>query len=323
MNHERIPRVDLALAPTPLQRLPRLSRHTGVDFWMKRDDLTGDVGLGGNKVRKLEYLMGAALAAGATHLLTTGGPQSNHARATAAAAARLGLKCVLVLAGPDPGARTGNLLLDELFGAEIRFPGAVTPADQARCLDEAAAAITAAGGTPYVIPVGGSVPLGVLGARRCFAELLEGPDGLTDDAWVCTTTGSGGTHAGLILGALESGLPIRVQGYSVWQPAAALESLTRSLVAAAAGLVDLTIPADFAVPVDDGYLAPRYGRASQAGLEAIALVARLEGIVLDHIYTGKAMAGVLDYVRRGIIPQGARVIFVHTGGAPAIFAGMK
>ncbi|HWI64127.1 MAG TPA: D-cysteine desulfhydrase family protein [Symbiobacteriaceae bacterium] len=320
MTYERNPRVELALTPTPLQHLPRLSRHTGVAFYMKRDDLTGDLGLGGNKVRKLEYLLGRAVADGATHVLTTGGPQSNHARATAAAAAKLGLKCVLVLAGRDPEVREGNLLLDKLFGAEIRFPGAVTPEDQSRGLDEAAAEIRAAGGTPYVIPVGGSTALGCLGSYRCYLEIADQLDG---EAWICTTTGSGGTHAGLLLGALTRGGAVRVQGYSVWQPAAVLEPLTRSLVQEAAGLADLPVPESFPVYVDDNYLAPRYGRASEAGLAAIELVAGLEGIVLDHIYTGKAMAGVLDHIRTGKIPAGARVVFVHTGGAPAIFAGMR
>jgi 1-aminocyclopropane-1-carboxylate deaminase/D-cysteine desulfhydrase-like pyridoxal-dependent ACC family enzyme len=287
---------------------------------MKRDDLTGDVGLGGNKVRKLEYLLGEAVAGGATHVLTTGGPQSNHARATAAAAAKLGLTCVLVLAGRDPERREGNLLLDRLFGAEIRFPGAVTPEDQARGLEEAAAEIAAAGGQPYIIPVGGSTPVGALGSYQCYRELAEQ---LPGEAWVCTTTGSGGTHAGLALGAHLHGGARRVQGFSVWQSAAVLEPLTRSIALGAAELLGAAVPPDLPVHVDDGYLAPRYGRASEAGIAAIELVASLEGIVLDHVYTGKAMAGVLDYVRRGLIAQGERVVFVHTGGAPAIFAGMK
>ncbi|HYF76220.1 MAG TPA: D-cysteine desulfhydrase family protein [Symbiobacteriaceae bacterium] len=320
MATPRLNRVRLSQAPTPLQRLERLSAHTGVDFWMKRDDLTGDIGLGGNKVRKLEYLLGEALAAGATHVLTTGGPQSNHARATAAACARLGLGCVLVLAGRDPGARQGNLLLDQLYGAEIRFPGAVTPADQARALDEAAAEVAAAGGRPYVITVGGSTALGSVGSYECYAEMAEA---LPPGTWVCTTTGSGGTHAGLALGAVTLGpAGVRVQGFSVWQPTSVLEPLVRGLVTETAALLQADLPPTFDVHVDDGYLAPRYGKANEAGLAAIALVARLEGILLDHVYTGKAMAGVLDYVRRGVIPAGSRVVFVHTGGAPAVFGGM-
>ena len=320
MSTPRLDRVPLAQAPTPLQRLERLSAHTGVDFWMKRDDLTGDIGLGGNKVRKLEFLLGEALAAGATHVLTTGGPQSNHARATAAACARLGLGCVLVLAGRDPGARQGNLLLDQLYGAEIRFPGAVTPADQARALDEVAAEVAGAGGRPYVIAVGGSTALGSVGSYECYAEMAGA---LAPGTWVCTTTGSGGTHAGLTLGALTLGpAGVRVQGFSVWQPASVLEPLVRGLVTETAALLQADLPSSFDVHVDDGYLAPRYGKASEAGLAAIALVARLEGILLDHVYTGKAMAGVLDYVKRGVIPAGSRVVFVHTGGAPAVFGGM-
>jgi 1-aminocyclopropane-1-carboxylate deaminase/D-cysteine desulfhydrase-like pyridoxal-dependent ACC family enzyme len=287
---------------------------------MKRDDLTGDIGLGGNKVRKLEFLLGEALAAGATHVLTTGGPQSNHARATAAACARLGLGCVLVLAGRDPGARQGNLLLDQLYGAEVRFPGAVTPADQARALEDAAAEVAAAGGRPYIIPVGGSTALGSVGSYECFAEMAGELDAGT---WVCTTTGSGGTHAGLLLGASALGAPgVRVQGFSVWQPAEVLAPLVEGLVQETAGLLGLQVNAELDVYVDDGFLAPRYGRGSEAGRAAIELVARLEGILLDHVYTGKAMAGVLDYCRRGVIPGGARVVFVHTGGVPAVFAEM-
>ena len=314
-----LPRITLAQTPTPLGRLERLSNHLGVEFWMKRDDLTGDIGLSGNKVRKLEYLMAEALDRGATHVLTTGGPQSNHARATAAACARLGLKCVLVLAGRDPGTRTGNLLLDELFGAEIRFPGAVTPEDQARCLAEAAAELEAAGARPYVVPVGGSTPLGALGSYHCYAEIAGA---LPGEAWVCCATGSGGTHAGLVLGAALYGKAIRVQGFSVWQPASFLEPVTAEIVRGAAALLGLPAP-EAPVHVDGAYLGPRYGKASAAGLEAIRLLARLEGIVLDPVYTGKAMAGVLDYVRKGLIPKGERVVFVHTGGAPAIFAGIS
>jgi D-cysteine desulfhydrase len=326
MTSHKWPRAALALTPTPLQHLPRLSSETGVDFWLKREDLSGDIGLGGNKVRKLEFLLGEALANGATHVLTTGGPQSNHARATAAAAARLGLVCVLVLAGREPDSREGNLLLDQLFGAEVRFPGAVTELDQARYLAEAAAEIEAAGGRPYVVPIGGSTPLGALGSCECYEEIacaLPGAD------WLCCATGTGGTHAGLVLGALRAaasaGGPAaapapRIQAFSVWQPATWLEPVTRELVTGAARLLALTLPEPPPLQIDDRYLAPRYGKASPAGLAAISLLARLEGVVLDHVYTGKAMAGVLDYIRQGIIRRGERVVFVHTGGAPAIFA---
>ena len=308
------------MTPTPLQHLPRLSEATGVEFWIKRDDLTGDVGLGGNKVRKLEYLLGQAVADGATHILTTGGPQSNHARATAAAAVRLGLKPVLVLAGSDPESREGNLLLDRLYGADIRFPGAVTAEDQARCLEETAAELRAGGARPYVIPVGGSTQLGVLGSYQCYVELAEQ---LPGDAWVCCTNGSAGTHAGLVLGSLLHGKAVRVQGFSVWQPAAPLKAQTAGLVREAASLLGRSIDGEAAVHVDDGYLGPRYGRTNPEAMAAIEMVAGLEGILLDHIYTGKAMSGVLDYIRRGMIPAGERVVFVHTGGVPAIFAGMR
>lgn len=311
-------RIALAQTPTPLQHLPRLSAHTGVDFWMKRDDLTGDIGLSGNKVRKLEYLMAEALAQGATHVLTTGGPQSNHVRATAAVAARLGLKSLLVLAGQDPGTREGNLLLDELLGAEIRFPGAVTPTEQAYALAQAATELAAAGAQPYIVPLGGSTPLGALGSYQCYVEIAGE---LTGEAWICTATGSGGTHAGLALGAAQHGKATRVQGFSVWQETPSLEPITHNIVVGAGEWLGPSRP-PIPLHIDDRYRAPRYGKSSPEGLAAIRLVAALEGIILDHVYTGKAMAGVLDYIAKGIIRPGERVVFVHTGGAPAIFAGM-
>jgi D-cysteine desulfhydrase family pyridoxal phosphate-dependent enzyme len=316
-------RITLAQAPTPLQRLDRLSAHTGVEFFMKRDDMTGDIGLAGNKVRKLEYLVAQALAEGATHLLTTGGPQSNHARATATVAAKLNLSAILILAGTDPGRREGNLLLDQLVGADIRFPGAFTSEEQAHCLEEAATELRAQGAHPYVIPVGGSTPLGTLGAYRCYEEIAAA---LPQDAWICCATGSGGTHAGLVLGAHRLGKAKRVQGFSVSKPSTYMVAITSNLIAGAAQLQGEPWSATDATPaihVDENYYAPRYGKASPEGLAAIELVARLEGIILDHVYTGKAMAGVLDYIRKGIIPQGEQVVFVHTGGAPAIFAGIN
>lgn len=312
-----LPRVRLARTPTPLQPLPRLSEQLGVRLWMKRDDMTGDIGLSGNKVRKLELLLAEALSWGATHLLTTGGPQSNHARATAAAAARVGLRAVLVLAGTDPGTRQGNLLLDQLFGAEIRFPGARTPEEQAEALSEVAAELEGAGARPYVIPVGGSTPLGALGSYESYREMAGQ---LEPGAWVCLATGSGGTHAGLALGADWLTPQVRIQAFSVWQSAERIEAETRSIVRGSLELLESpgAVPA---LHIDDQYLAPRYGKSSAAGLEAIRLVAETEGILLDHIYTGKAMAGVLDYIRSGRIPAGSQVVFVHTGGAQALFAG--
>lgn len=309
-------RLDLALTPTPLQYLSRLSAEIGHEIWMKRDDLSGDFGLSGNKVRKLEYLMADAVAQGATHVLTTGGPQSNHARATAAAAAKLGLKPLLYLAGRDPGGRSGNLLLDQLFGAEIRFLGHVGPQEQQQALEDAAAKLAAAGCKPYVIPVGGSTPLGSIGSFHCYEEIAAAAP---RDAWLCCATGSGGTQAGLALGAALLGKAVRVQGFSVWQPADTLQPVVERLAREAGALLGRQVDAVEA-HVDDAYLGPAYGRASQAGLEAIRLVARLEAILLDPVYTGKAMAGVLDYVRKGLIPPEVPIIFVHTGGAQALFA---
>lgn len=283
---------------------------------MKRDDLTGDLGLGGNKVRKLEYLMAEAVAQGATHVLTTGGPQSNHARATAAVAARLGMKPVLLLAGRDPGGRTGNLLLDQLFGAEVRFLGHVGPEEQQQALETASAELTRAGHRPYLIPVGGSTPLGSLGSYRCYQEIAAE---FAREAWICCATGSGGTQAGLVLGAALLGKAVHLQGFSVWLPAATVSPVVARLACEASTLLGRTIETPD-VHVDDSYKDPAYGRASQAALEAIRLVARLEAILLDPVYTGKAMAGLLDYVRKGLIPPDVPIIFVHTGGAQVLFA---
>lgn len=311
-----LPRVELARTPTPLQSLSRLGEQLGVRFWMKREDMTGDIGLGGNKVRKLELLLAEALAQNATHLVTTGGPQSNHARATAAAAARVGLKSVLVLAGKDPGTRQGNLLLSQLFGAEIRFPGAITPEEQAEALGKVASELEEAGARPYVIPVGGSTPLGAFGSYESFREMAAQ---LEPDAWVCLATGSGGTHAGVALGADWLTPRVRVQAFSVWQSAERIETTTKAIILGCYEFLEApgTVPALY---IDDRYLAPRYGKPSPAGLEAIRMVAETEGILLDPIYTGKAMAGVIDYIRSGRIPPGSQVVFLHTGGAPALFA---
>lgn len=315
---ERLARTRLALTPTPVQSLPRLSEYLGgPELWLKREDLAGDIGLGGNKVRKLEFLLGDAQAQGATVVLTTGGPQSNHARATAAACARLGLRCVLVLAGKDPGARPGNLLLNQFYGAEIRFPGAFTAEQQADALQEAAGALRARGETPYVIPGGGSNPLGTCGSYLAYQELREQ---LPDADWIVCATGTGGTHAGLVLGSLARNDRARVVAFSVWLTAREAAERTRHLVAETADLLGLPVGDPTPrIRVEDAW-QPRYGKESAEGLTAIREIARLEGILLDHIYTGKAMAGLIRLIRAGEIKTGEKVLFLHTGGAPALFA---
>lgn len=316
---EDLPRLPLAHVPTPVQFLPRFTSHLGgPEIWLKRDDLTGGTGLGGNKVRKLEFLLAEAQRSGASVVLTTGGPQSNHARATAAACARAGLRCVLVLAGKDPGARQGNLLLNALFGAEVRFPGAFTAPEQAEALEAAASDLRRNGETPYIIPGGGSNPLGTCGSYESYRELREQ---LPDCAWIACATGTGGTHAGLVLGKLLHGDRTGIVGLSVWLPARQVARRTAELVTAAAALMGASVadPSPH-IRVEDAF-HPRYGRASREGLEMLQALARLEGVALDHIYTAKAMAGLVRLIRAGEISKSDRVVFLHTGGTPALFAG--
>lgn len=311
------PRVRLGSWPTPLDPAPRLAAALGLgpdDLWIKRDDLTG-LGGGGNKIRKLEWTCGAALADGATVLVTTGAPQSNHARLTAAAGARLGLRVVLVLAGPPsgPGASSpadaapasGNLALDGLFGARV-----VWEADRARLAARAervAKELRAGGEVPALIPFGGSSPLGARGYAVCADELM---DQVPDVANVVVALGSGGTMAGLVAGLGDS----RVLGVHV----GAVDDPVRTV----AELVTEVCGS----PCDPGALRVRhdqvgagYATLTEPVMSALTLAARTEGIVLDPVYTGRAMAGLAAAVEDGGIAPGQRTVFLHTGGLPGFF----
>ena len=312
------PKLPLALLPTLLQPLPRLSEALGGPrILVKRDDLTG-LGLGGNKVRKLEYLLADARQQGATTLITAGAPQSNHARQTAAAAAHCGLGCVLVLGPIAPPEDTGNLLLDRLFGARIRWAGA---RDRAAVMDEVADEERAAGRVPYIIPYGGSNATGAAGYLEAAAELArqEAEQGLSIDHIVFPSS-SGGTQAGLVVGARVAGLRARVLGISVDKDAAALRRTVYDLAlltAARHGVAVDLHPDDIHVSSD--YVGGGYGVMGPAEHEAIRLTASTEGLVLDPVYTGRAMAGLIDMIRRGAFSREETVLFWHTGGAPALF----
>jgi D-cysteine desulfhydrase family pyridoxal phosphate-dependent enzyme len=309
-----VTREPLGAFPTPLHPLPRLAAHLGGPaVWIKRDDLTG-FALGGNKVRKLEFFLGAARAGGADVLLTAGGHQSNHARVTAAAAARAGLDCILVLSGGVPEAWTGNLVLDRLFGAELRF--VARGPDRAPALEALASELRAAGRRPLVIPVGGSTPLGARGyveaAREAAAQLRAA--GVAPAAIVHGSS-SGGTQAGLVVGARAAGLAARVIGVSADETR---EDLTR-MVAAITGPLSRELglddpPAD-AIEVLDGHVGAGYGIPTPESIEAARLFARLEGIALDPTYGAKAAAGLIDLCRRGAFTPRDAVCFWHTGGA--------
>jgi D-cysteine desulfhydrase len=299
------PRIPLGNFPTPLDALPRLSAELGVEVLAKRDDLTG-LGLGGNKIRKLEMLMAEAVAAGADAVVTCGAVQSNHCRCTAAAAAKLGLGCGLVLFEGRHG-ENGNLLLDELFGATVERH----PASERDSADELMARLGERYRKPYLIPFGGSNALGAAAYVWCYQELLE-QHGARGGTLFCVTS-SGATHAGLALAETMLGGP-KVVGVTVGDPAANCVDRLAFLLTGAARM--LGFDGQTHCRVMDGYQGEGYGIPSEAGNEAIRRLARAEGILLDPVYTGKAMAALLADHRNHEPP----LIFLHSGGVPALFA---
>jgi D-cysteine desulfhydrase family pyridoxal phosphate-dependent enzyme len=314
MKPESLPRIPLAALPTPVQELPRLSERLGRRIWLKRDDLTG-LALGGNKTRKLEFLCADALSAGADTLITTGAPQSNHCRQTAAAAARIGMRCVLVLSGDPQPAESGNLLLDGLLGAEIAWSGDV---DRETALREAFSRERAAGRNPYLIPYGGSNPLGAAAYALALRELLD--QGLRP-GWIVFASSSGGTQAGLVLGARWFGFSGRIHGISVDGRAGPLRKRIHQLVLETQTAFEReeTIAED-SIDVDDRFLGAGYARPGALEREAIRLFAGSEGILLDPVYTGRAAGGMLEMIRRSEIEPAETVLFWHTGGTPALWA---
>ncbi|MDX2733237.1 MULTISPECIES: D-cysteine desulfhydrase family protein [Streptomyces] len=295
--------------PTPLEPMPRLARAIGLgagDLWVKRDDLTG-LGGGGNKVRKLEWTCGAALADGATALVTTGAPQSNHARLTAAAGARLGLDVVLVLAGAPGSSASGNLALDGLFGATVVWAGDVDDKALDSAAEQVAEELRGRGAVPALIPFGGSSVLGARGYAECGRELLvQAPDLAT----VVVAVGSGGTMAGL-LDPLGSARVLGVHCGAVADPARTVSELATGLSGTHCAPEMLRLRLD---QVGDGYAT-----LTEAAMAALTLTARTEGIVLDPIYTGRAMAGLIAAIEEGDVVPGQRTIFLHSGGMPGLF----
>jgi D-cysteine desulfhydrase family pyridoxal phosphate-dependent enzyme len=314
---DSLPRFPLAVLPTPVQELPRLSKLLGRKLLIKRDDLTG-LALGGNKTRKLEFLVGDALQKGADTLITGGAPQSNHCRQTAAAAARAGLRCVLVLSGAEQPADNGNLLLDTLLGAELVWAG-----ESARdaAMQETFAAETAAGRCPYLIPYGGSNPLGASAYALAMRELVE--QGIHPD-WIVFASSSSGTQAGLVLGAEMFGLQGFIYGISVDSKAEILRGKIADLANETARFLEapLSIAPD-SIRVDDRFLGAGYGKMGELEREAVRLFAQREGILLDPVYTGRAAGGMLEMARSGQIGAAETTLFWHTGGIPALWAYSK
>ena len=315
-----LPRVTLAPHPTPIDTLARLRSVLGPScpaLHMKRDDLLS-FGMGGNKVRKLQTVLAEAIAKGADTLITCGGLQSNHCRATAAAGAALGLRVVLVVNGVAQGRPTGNALLDQLFGADVRYTS--SREERAATMEAVAEEMIAAGRRPFVIPLGASTAIGAAGFALGIQEILV--SGLRPDVIVHASS-SGGTQAGLIAGCALFGLKARIVGISADEPSSALAATIRGLVESLAerlGGSRATLGLDREVVVDDRFVGGGYGVPTDASREALSLVARHEGIVLDPVYTAKAMAGLIDSVRRDSFSSTETVLFWHTGGQVGLFA---
>lgn len=325
-NLDRYPRLPLAEYPTPLEFLPRLSRQLGRDIFIKRDDQIGP-GLGGNKTRKLEYLLAEAQQRGIQKVVTFGGLQSNHARITAAAARKLGLEPHLFFFEPRPKRMLGNLLLNQLLGAHMHFIPLGVGGDASMTLETTIRLVRLLAqlwvGRHYFIPVGGHTWRGCLGYVRAALEIeTQAADFGIENAILVLAAGTGGTLAGLLAGLFALNSPLRLSGIDVgklWKGfPSSLARLTGEICARLG--VERTFDEGDIPLIESIYAAPRYGRPSQGCQEAIQWLARNEGILLDPVYTGKAFAGLLDLVKKGQLGSDEPIIFLHTGGLPALFA---
>ena len=318
------PRNSFVREPTPLLQAPNLAHALGrkpSDVLLKMDAETS-FGLGGNKARKLEFELASPRLEGTTCIITCGGPQSNHSRLTAAAAARLGLRCILVVNGDIPDPRTGNAYLHELFGAETHPVD--TREDRDPAMAEVAAEVEANGGKAIVIPLGASTPLGALGYVRAAIEIVDQLHELppTGTTWVFVSASSCGTYAGLALGfALLERADVRLVGVSPDVDIEEIRDLTESLCQGAAELLStsVSVPPSLLIPTAD-YIGEGYGIPTEQSSEATSLLARSEGVLLDPVYTAKTAAAMLDWARTGRVPSGDRLILWHTGGYPSAFA---
>jgi len=324
------PRVPLTPLPTPLEFAANLSHFLGGPrIFFKRDDLTA-LAFGGNKTRKLEFIMADAIEKKADVVVTLGGVQSNWARQTASAARRLGMDVALVLEGEEPEQYQGNLLLDYLMGCDLRFVGRIPQdvedkeiAGECPITGEVAGEIRAKGRAPYIAPLGGATPLGNLGYVSAAVELeRQFSDMGISPQYLALATGTGGTQAGLALGVETLGAKTRVMGLSISRHTRPKEEEISELCNRTAEMLGMKHPRFCAdhIDVTYDYVGAGYGVPTEEGIEAIKIVAGTEGIILDPVYSGKAMAGVIDLVRRGVLKKGEDVVFLHTGGAAAGFA---
>lgn len=317
---ERFPRLDFSSLPTPLRKLERISEKFGIEVYCKRDDLTG-LAFGGNKVRKLEFLMAEARAAGADAVIAVGAVQSNFCRVASAAASVCGMDSFLVLGGEESGKVSGNFLLDRLLGAEIRR---VQTEDWVAWEDESAAweaELRAKGRIVYRMPLGGSTPIGSLGYLSGFCEILNDASeiDIKVDAIACASS-SGGTLAGLAAGKALTGWPGRLIGFGVAGTEGEVRRKALSLAKTAGLLAGLRSLPENLAEIDNSYMGAEYGARTEESAAAIELFARTEGIFLDRVYSGKAAAGLLDYLAKGSIGRSGSVVFIHTGGAVELFS---
>jgi D-cysteine desulfhydrase family pyridoxal phosphate-dependent enzyme len=313
---DSVPRLHFAHVPTPIEELPRLSNKLGGPrIFIKRDDQTG-LAFGGNKTRKLEFLVAEAQAQGAKMLISAGAMQSNHCRQTAAAAAKFGMECILVLSGQHPEQPSANLLLDFLFDADIIW--VADRKDRDAVLKHTYETALAGGTKPYLVPYGGSSPTGALGYAFAVEEFMK--QGLMAD-WMVFGTSSGGTHAGLVLGQRLFGYQGKVLGISIDESEEWLKNRISGLASDASEKVGKRI--DFTtddILATDKYCQAGYGVFGPGEQEAICLFAEYEGLLLDPVYTGRAAAGMIDLIRKGFFKKEETILFWHTGGQPALFA---
>ena len=335
MQLGHLPRIKLTELPTPLEEMPRLTQALGgPKLLVKRDDLTS-VGLGGNKVRKLEFLLADAQKQGATAVITTGGPQTNHGRITIAAAVKLGMKPALVAMGDEPVALTGNLLLDHIMGAEIYYvpplrDESLSAYDKWKIhmdnvenkVEEVAENFRKRGEKPYIIKLGGTSVLGTLGYLDASVEILSQLNAreIKADYLICGV-GTGGTFAGLLLGMKLLNCDLKVIGISVTAKEYMLKPLVQFEASETAAFLSSTTKIkEEEITLYDGYIGTGYGHPTKEGAEAIKRVARTEGIILDPVYTGKTMAGLVDLIKQGTFTKNDTVIFLHSGGVSGLFA---
>ena len=321
---DALPRLRVLHGPSPLEEAKALSRHLGGPrIFLKRDDLTA-AGLGGNKVRKLEFILGRALAEGCDTVIVCGGYQSNLARIAAAMGARAGLRIELVLGGVpgEPHPNTGNLLLDHLFGANVHLVETEPRWDFGTAIPDLAARLTREGRRVMIMPLGGSSPQGMAGYVMATAEMMQqfGEAGIAPDH-LYVAVGSGGTYAGLVLGECNLNPGYRVTGVSVSRKVGYLVDKVIAETAEAGPILGLPrVPTAESLSLIDDQIGAQYGTPTEAGREALGLLARLEGVLVDPVYSAKCLAGLIDHIRSGRIGRDETVVFLHTGGTPALFA---